>query len=505
MGNLQDIKHKKLITISFMLATIMQVIDTTIANIALPHIQGALNSSKDQIVWVLTSYIVASAVATPFVGWLTCRLGVRQTLLACICGFTMTSCFCGLACSIEQMVIFRLFQGLFGAALIPLSQTILLDINPREKHGQAMAIWGIGIMIAPILGPILGGYLTEYYNWRWIFFINVPTGVVSFLGIYIYLPNFGKRDTQFDTYGFILCSIFIFALQIMLDRGEQKDWFESKEIMAYLITFILGFIAFIFYSRKKQHPFIPIQIFADRNYLISNILIFFVGIILFSSMAAVPQLLQSLAGYDVISAGLLVAPRGIGTLFSMAIVGRLVNKMDTRVLIGFGLSLSTIAYYMLTLINLDAMRTTILYSGIIQGFGFGFIFVPISTLCFSTVAAEFRAQAAAVFSLIRNIGGAVGISIIVFLITYYAKLNHALLAESVISNSKNMLVYLQHLPTKNELAQIAIIDMVVTKQAALIGYLNAFKICMLMNIAIIPLVLFLKIGKKIDPEICVEV
>jgi DHA2 family multidrug resistance protein len=496
MNKLSNIKHKNIITVSFMLATVMQVMDTTIANIALPHIQGALSASREQIVWILTSYIVASAVATPFVGWLTCRLGVRKTLLACICFFTVTSCLCGLANSLEQMVIFRLLQGLFGAALIPLSQTILLDINPREKHGQAMAIWGMGVMIGPILGPILGGYITEYCNWRWIFFINVPAGIFSFLGIYIYLTDFGKQDTKFDVIGFALCSIFIFALQIMLDRGEQKDWFESKEIITYLNIFIVGLIVLVLYSRKKQNPFIPIKIFADKNYLVCNILMFFLGIILFSSMTAIPQLLQNLANYDVISAGLIVAPRGLGSIIAMIFVGRLVNKVNVHFLISFGLLLSAFSYYQLTLINLNAMREIILYSGIIQGFGFGFIFVPISTICFSTINPTLRAQASAIYSLIRNIGGAVGISIVIFLIGYYTKLNHALLVELVTSTSKNVLTYMQHLPTKNELAQVAIIEAEITKQATFVGYLNAFKICMLLNIAIIPLVVFLKSGEK---------
>ncbi len=496
MTNLTSVKHKNVITFCVMVAAVMEVLDVTIANIALPHIQGALNTSKDQVMWVLTSYIVSSAVATPFSGWIACKIGIRQTLLVCITGFTISSILCGVADSLGQIVCFRLLQGFFGAALIPLSQSVLLDINPRDRYPQAMAIWGIGMMVAPILGPVIGGFITDTYNWRWIFFINVPVGIVAFFGILIFLPNLGKKDTRFDLLGFVLCSVFIFALQIMLDRGEQKDWFESQEIVTFLIIFIVAFIAFAIHSKSYKDAFIPVQLFADRNYLVSNIIIFFVMAVLYATLTIMPQFLQDLAGYDIVDAGILVSTRGIGTLFAMIIVGRFGSKINIRFLVAFGLTLMASASYIMTSINIDSAKELVIYSGLIQGFGVGSIFVPISSACFATISSELRPQATAVYSLIRNIGGSVGISVLTFITIYYTKMNHELLTAFLTPSSKNLIDFLQkYLSTFTTEEQIALLELQVTQQATLIGYINAFYVCMIITVLMIPLVFFLKTDK----------
>ena len=332
----KEVPHRGLITLSVMLATIMQVLDTTIANVALPSMTGDLGASRDTINWVLTSYIVAAAIMTPVTGWLSDRLGRKQVFLGSVVGFTVTSMACGVSWSLESMVAFRLLQGLFGAAIVPLSQTFLLDINPKERHGSAMAMWGAGIMVGPIIGPTLGGWLTESYNWRWVFFINLPVGIIAFLGSAAYLPSIAKRLRGFDFFGFAMLSLGVGALQLMLDRGGEVDWFSAIEIWLELGLSITGFWIFVVHIVTSKNPFIEPKIFLDRNFATGLVFIFVVGVILLASLALLPPMLSNIFAYPVITTGLVMAPRGVGTMISMIIVGRLVRLVDPRKLVVAG-------------------------------------------------------------------------------------------------------------------------------------------------------------------------
>src|SRR5882757_594875 len=367
-------RHLGLLTLCIMLATIMQALDTTIANVALPYMQGSLSATTDQINWVLTSYIVAAAIATPVTGFLEARLGRKRLFLIAVVGFTAASVLCGLAMSLPEMVAFRLIQGLFGAALVPLSQAVLLDSYPKEKHGSAMAIWGMGVMVGPILGPTLGGWLTETYNWRWVFYINVPIGILTFAGLSAYLSETKTSKTGFDWFGFAMFSIAIGSFQMMLDHCEQLDWFSSTEILVEAVLAALAFYLFVVQTFTVKQPFIDPTIFRDRNFTIG------VGIILLASLALITPYLQNLMGYPVVTAGLVLAPRGVGTMVAMMVVGRLINRVDPRVLLGSGLALTAAVLWEMTGFTPDVSEWTLIRTGILQGAGLGLMFVPLSTI-----------------------------------------------------------------------------------------------------------------------------
>jgi DHA2 family multidrug resistance protein len=496
-----------MITLCVMMATVMQVLDTTIANVALPHMQGSLSATQDQITWVLTSYIVASAIMTPATGWLVGRWGRKKIFLLSIAGFTSASFLCGIAQSMEEMVIFRLLQGVFGAALVPISQSTLFDINPPEKHGSAMALWGMGIMIGPILGPTLGGYLTEYYDWRWVFYINLPIGILSFLGISIYLPDTARENRPFDISGFICLSFTLASLQLMLDRGEQVDWFSSIEIWIYVAVMCGAFWIFLVHVRTAIDPFLTLSIFKDLNFVAGLILIFFVGVVLLATMALLPPYMQNIMGYQVVDVGILMAPRGVGTMIAMMIVGKLTNKVDARAMILLGLSLTAISLWEMAEFNTFVPEFNIIRSGVTQGLGIGFIFVPLSTVAFATLPPNLRTEGASLFSLLRNLGSSIGVSYVTALLSQNTQINHSYLGESITETS--LFQALSMLPDAQQILSptgLGLINTEVTKQAATIAYLNDFKLMMWLTLAIIPLLFFLrKPTRKISkPDIHME-
>src|SRR5712675_235265 len=333
--------NRAAITICVILATVMQALDTTIANIALPHIQGSVSASQDQINWVLTSYIVAAAIMTPLTGFLAGRFGRKRLFLAAVTGFTVASMLCGMAQSLVQIVLFRTLQGMFGAALVPLSQSVLIDINPQERRGSAMALFGIAVMVGPVLGPVLGGWLTENYTWRWVFYINLPIGALAFLGITTFLPDTDQNaDAQLDWFGFGTLSLAIGALQILLDRGEQLDWFGSGEIWIEAIVAAAAFYLFLVHTFTANEPFVRPALFRDRNFVAGTLFVAIVGVTYYASLALQPPYLQTLMNYPVVTAGLVIGPRGIGTMMAMLVVGRLTGRLDTRLLLGTGLGLT---------------------------------------------------------------------------------------------------------------------------------------------------------------------
>jgi len=486
-----DVPHRGLITISIMLATIMQVLDTTIANVALPTMTGDLGAGQDTITWVLTSYIVAAAIMTPLTGWLSDRFGRRELFLVSIVGFTATSMLCGLSWSLESMMGFRVLQGLFGAAIVPLAQTFLLDINPRERHGQAMAIYGAGIMVGPIIGPTLGGWLTEAAGWRWVFFINLPVGILAFLGSAAYLPRIAQRLRSFDFFGFAMLSLGVGALQLMLDRGAEVDWFSSIEIWIELGLSITGFWVFAVHLATARDTFIDPKIFADRNFVTGLVFIFVIGLILLAGLALLPPLLARLFNHSTIQTGLIMAPRGVGTMISMILVGRLVQVVDARALVVTGLLLTAWSLYDMTGFTPQMDDWLIITSGVVQGLGLGLVFVPLSTITFATLAPKFRTDAAALFSLIRNIGSSIGISIVTVLLSHNVQVNHAELSAGLTPFNQNLQAVMPSAVAGNQ-QSLSMLDQLVNQQSLMIAYIDDFWLMMIVTLAAIPLALLLR-------------
>lgn len=487
----RDDIHPGMITVAVMLATLMQVIDTTIANVALPHMQGSLSATTDQVAWVLTSYIVASAIMTPPTGWLAGRFGRRRLFLTAIIGFVIASFFCGTSTSLVEMVIFRVLQGVFGAALVPISQAILLDSYPKEKHGVAMAMWGIGIMLGPILGPTLGGYLTEYYNWRWVFWINIPVGVIAVLMTISYVPETGKdRERKFDWFGFTALSIAIGSLQLLLDRGQGEDWFESGEIVLETVLAVGGLYFFIVHALFKHHPFIDLRMFRDRNFLTSTSMMFVVGVILLATMSLIPPMLQNLMQYPVITTGLVLAPRGLGAMFSMMVVSRLITRIDPRLPVLAGLLLVSFALYQMSGFSLTMDARMVVWTGVVQGLGLGLIFVPLSTIAFSTLEPRMRTEASGVFNLVRNIGSSVGVSIVFTLFARNSQINHAEIGARLTPFSDSLQQFAGN--GVDSAHAVALLNAEVSRQASMIAFVDDFHFMMIVTLCAIPLLIFMR-------------
>ena len=403
---------RALIVIAVMTATLMQVLDTTIVNVALPHMEGSLGATPDQITWILTSYLVASAIFMPLTGYFTDKLGQKKYLLISIAGFVLASALCGAAVNITQIVIFRLLQGIFGAALVPLSQAIMADIFPEEDRGSAMAIWGIGVMVGPILGPTLGGYLTETATWRWDFYINIPFGILSFLLCWQFLPDTLKKSRAMDWIGLILICTAIGSVQYFLDRGNQDDWLESRGICIAGFLMLICFLGFLLHNadRKNKSIVFDLSIFSDKNFAVSSLLLAIYCLSLYGAMVVLPLMLEGLFNYPVLTTGLAMAPRGLGGMVSMLMVGRLMKKFDTRIILIVGILMSAAGMSSGVSYNLGLSLYWIIWPLVLQGFGLGMIFVPLSAIAFSTLSAEVRSEAAGLFSLLRTLGGSLGIS-----------------------------------------------------------------------------------------------
>ncbi len=459
-------------------ATLMQALDQTIANVALPYMQGSLSASYDEITWVLTSYITAAAIMTAPVGWMAQRFGRKRLFVGCLIGFTITSMMCGAAQSLSQMVMFRLLQGMFGAALVPLSQATLLDIYPIEQRGQAMAIWGVGVMIGPILGPTLGGYLTEIYNWRYVFYVNLPFGILATLGLVVFMPGArGQNSLRFDWVGFAALSMAIGALQLMLDRGQDQDWFSSREIIVEAVLAALGTYLFLVHLFSAKRPFIRPSLFKDRNFSAGLAMMFAMGTILVSSSALMAPWLQGLGNYPVETAGLVMAPRGIGTMAAMMLAGRFSAKLDPRKLMGLGVLLVCWSLWTMTKWTPDVSETTLIVTIIVQGAGLGFVFIPLQVIAFATLAPSLRTDGASLFSLLRNIGAAIGVSITSGLLAHNTQALHAEIGAYVTPFNRA----LQHGAVQTWLDPAtrhgaAAMDRIINQQAQIIAYMDDYKL-----------------------------
>jgi len=488
--------NRAAITGCVILATIMQALDTTIANIALPHIQGSVSASQDQINWVLTSYIVAAAIMTPLTGFLAGRFGRKRVFLVAVAGFTVASMLCGMAQSLVQIVLFRVLQGMFGAALVPLSQSVLIDIYPPERRGSAMALFGVAVMVGPVLGPVLGGWLTDNFTWRWVFYINLPIGILAFLGITTFLPETMRNaGAKLDWFGFGTLSLAIGALQVLLDRGEQLDWFGSGEILIETIIAASAFYLFLAHTFTADEPFVKPALFRDRNFTAGLVFIFIVGVTYLASLALITPYLQSLMDYPIVTAGLVLGPRGLGTMGAMMIVGRLVGRVDTRFLLCIGLGLTAWSFYDMTGWTPDISQGMIMRNGVVQGAGLGFLFVPLSAVTMATLPPDQRTDGAGLFNLLRNIGSSVGISVVTSLLTQNTQANHADIAQHVTAVNRvfeNPAIAQFWNPATD--AGRAALDAMITQQAQIIAYIDDFKLLMIATLAVIPLLIVFKQG-----------
>lgn len=488
------VKHRGLLTVALMLGTVMQVLDTTIANVALPHMAASLGAAQNEITWVLTSYIVAAAIATPLTGWLSDRIGQKRLFILSVTGFTMASVLCGIATSLDEMVVFRVLQGLCGAIIAPLAQSTMLNINPRERIGQAMAIYGAGIMVGPIIGPTLGGWLTESFDWRWVFLVNLPVGILCVFMLLLYMPESDIKKRRFDFFGFGMIAVGIGSLQLLLDRGADNGWFTATETWIELGLVISGLWVFVVHCLTAENPFIDLRIFKDLNFTMGSLFMFIVGITLFSGLALLPPLLQNLMGYPVVLTGIVMAPRGMATMASMVVVGRLSGKVDARLLMLFGIGLMAYSLYAMTGFNLEMDFWPVVITGCIQGFGMGFLFVPLTTLAFATIPGKYRADGTSMFSLVRNMGQGVGISLVTAVLSNMLQVNHEELGARLTATAPAVANQLPSLLTGNARI-VSIVNGLVSQQAAMLSYLDDFVLMMWLSVAAVPIILLLR-GNK---------
>jgi DHA2 family multidrug resistance protein len=485
------------ITLCVGLATIMQALDTTIANVSLPYIQGSMAANQDEVNWVLTSYIVAAAIMTPPTGYLAGRFGRKRMFLITIVGFTLASMLTGMAGSLSEIVIFRLLQGAFGAGLVPLSQSVLLDAYPAEQRGRAMSYWGMAVMLGPILGPVLGGWLTENVSWRWDFYINVPIGALAFIGMMIFLPETQKVGSKLDWFGFATLSLATGALQLVLDRGEELDWFASGEIVIEAIVAAGAFWLFLVHTFTVKEPFVKPAMFRDRNFSAGLVFVLIVGVVLFAPLSLLPTYMQDLMNYPVFTAGIAMAPRGVGTMVAMMIAGRLIGRLDIRVLLGIGLGLTAWSLYEMTGWTPAVSMTTLVVNGVIQGAGLGLLFVPLSTVIFATLPAPYRGDGTGMYTYVRNIGSSIGISIVQSMLVNETQVNHTTIGQYVTPFNRLFAhgAAAQYLSPYTTVGR-ALLDSLVSQQALIIAYLDDFKLVMIVGLAALPLLLLFRGSAK---------
>jgi DHA2 family multidrug resistance protein len=491
----EHVPHRMIITLCTVGATLMQALDQTIANVALPYMQGSLSATYDEITWVLTSYITAAAIMTAPVGWMAARFGRKYLFITCLIGFTITSMLCGAAQTLGQMVAFRLLQGVFGAALVPLSQSTMMDIYPVEQRGKAMAIWGVGVMVGPILGPTLGGYLTEMYNWRFVFYINLPFGILATLGLLFFMPrSFGNFNLRFDWVGFGVLALGIGGFQMMLDRGQDQDWFTSNEVVTEAVLGGLGVYLFVVHMVTANKPFIPPLLFKDRNFAAGLVLMFATGTILVSSSSLMAPWLQNLGNYPVETAGLIMAPRGIGTMAAMMAGGRLSNRMDPRKIMAVGILMLSWSMWRMTSWTPDVDQWTITVTIMTQGAGLGFIFLPLQVLAFSTLPPQNRTDGAGLFSLFRNIGAAIGVSVTSSLLAHNTQALHEEIGAAVTPFNRALhdggMIARAWNPVSPHGA--AVLDQVVNTQAQITAYVDDYRLMVFSTLSSLVLLLLMR-------------
>lgn len=483
----------------------MVAVDITIANVALPHMQASLSASQEQILWVLTSYLIAGAIATPLSGWLAGRVGRKNVMLVSVAGFTAASAMCGLSTTITEIVLARFLQGACGAALVPLSQAILLDINPPREHAKAMAIFALGSMAGPIIGPTLGGYLTDSFSWRWVFFINVPFGIISFVGMAAFLiRRISREQMRFDLFGFVTVSIALTALQLILDRGQHLDWWDSNEIRIYaLILAISGYLALI-HMFTASNTFIRPKMFKDRNFAVGCILSMMIGLVAFATIPIVVVMTQSLLGYSALHTGMVGMPRAFGTLIGMVIVTQLISKVDIRLLIAAGLSFTACGMLLYAHMDLYVDERMLVIAGLVPGFGSGLIFVPLSVVVFSTLAPRLRNEGASMYALTRNVGNAVGISLLNAQLVQDVAASRAWLVQGVRPDNP-VLQYARPDFDFGSVEGLARLNAEIGRQASMVGNVTIFHLVFVLTLCVIPLVLLLRTAKVNEADVSLPI
>jgi DHA2 family multidrug resistance protein len=489
-----ETRNYPLMIIGVMAASLLQILDTTIANVALPHMQSSLGATVDTITWVLTSYIIASAVALPITGWLADRIGARRLFIGSVAGFILASMLCGLAQNLEEMVVFRALQGVAGAFIAPLSQSFMLDATRPSRHPQIMAIWGMGIMIGPILGPILGGWLTETANWRWVFFVNLPVGVLSLAALIAFLPRRPQRERRFDITGFVLLALALTAFQLMLDRGQQEDWLASAEIWAYLLVTLSATWMVVVHFATAKAPMFERALFADRNFALALGFMVVIGIVMFAVMALLPPMLQNLFGYGVIDTGIVLMPRGVGILISMQVSGLMMRRgIDARPVVASGFLICAFSLWQMAHWSLDVDEMHVIVSGLLQGLGMGLVFIPLQVSAFATLKPALRTDGSSLLNLMRSLGASAGISWMTVLLARNIQTAHADLGTHVTA-ATGSLVDVSTIDRYQALGDIAmsLIDAEVNRQAAMIAYVDDFWLMMWITLAAAPLTLLMR-------------
>ena len=493
------VANPTLLIFGIMAASLLTVLDSTIANVAIPHMQSSLGATADTVTWVLTSYIIASAVALPITGWLSDRFGARALFIATVAGFILSSMLCGAAQNLEQMVVFRALQGVSGAFVMPLSQSFMLDTSRPSRHPQVMAIWGMGIMIGPILGPVLGGWLTESANWRWVFYVNVPIGALALSILAANLPHRRLKRRPFDLFGFALIAIALTSLQLLLDRGTQIDWFASPEAWVYAVIAASAAWMAIIHLAGTGNPLFPSRMFADRNFLIALIFMAVIGVVMFATMALLPPMLQNLFGYDVIDTGLVLMPRGVGILISMQISGLLLRRgFDARKSVALGLLVTAWSLWQMAHWSLDADVRLVVISGVVQGLGMGLAFIPLNVTAFTTLGPGLRTDGSSLLNLTRSLGASIGISITTVLLSHNVQLMHQELGAHVTANATSLIdaSSIDRYQTLGD-AALRLVDAEINRQAAMVGYIDDFYLMMWMSLLAIPLTLLMRRNQPI--------
>src|SRR5580765_8949411 len=482
-----------LVAISVMLATVMEVLDTSVANVALPHIAGNLSATPEEATWVLTSYLISNAIILPATSWIGKYIGRKRFLIICIVIFTVASALCGAAPNLAVLIIARILQGMGGGALQPIAQSVLLESFPPEKRGSAMAFYGMGIVVAPIIGPTLGGWITDNYSWRWIFYINLPIGLIAafMANAFVEDPPYLKdqKPGRIDYTGFGLMALGLGALELTLDLGQQHDWFESSLIVFTASVSILSILAFIAWELYTPEPIVNLKVFLNRNFAIGCAMIASVGVVLYGSTALLPLFLQTLLGYPAVESGFAVSPRGVGAVISMIIIGRLIARVDSRYLITFGFVVLTFSTYLFTLIDLSIAQSNIIIPMLISGFAMGFVFVPLTTVSMATLPQKEIGNASGIYNLMRNTGGSVGIAIMTTLLARNAQVHQAYLTQhttvydanfmALVNQIKSTLLTQVDAATATQMAYSRVYGMVV-QQAMMLSYLDTFRILAIM-------------------------
>jgi len=504
-------RNKWLITLTVMIPAFMEIVDTSIANVALPHMQGSMNAGTDEITWVLTSYLISNAVVMPMTGWLARVFGRKRFLITCIILFTLASMLCGSAPSLAALVFFRIVQGAAGGALIPMSQAIMIETFPPQQGGMAMAIFGIGAMFGPVVGPSLGGWITDNLNWRWIFYINIPVGIIAVImtKYFIFDPSYLKqrKKVSIDYWGLSLLTLGIGSLQLVLDKGQQDDWFNSSFIITFSIVSVISLLLFIYVELKHEHPVVNLRLFKRASFATGNFIMFMVGFGLYGSVVMLPLFLQTLMGYSATMAGLVIAPGGVATLLIMPFVGAYIQRHDGRKVIFVGLLLAAISMYYMRGFSLEASYWDFFWPRVILGLSLGLIFPPMTMVTLAGIPKEEMGNATGIYNLLRNIGGSVGIAISATLLARLAQFYQANLVGHI--NPYNPLFQLRLAELKqaaiakgmdavtSQKAAMDIVYRILRRQAGMMAYNYIFWVIGLAFLAIIPLLFLLKKPKLV--------